>query len=399
MAGRRVNPDWPFDTDRGFNHLPRQKFMAGARSTDSTTTDPATSRLTVAEENVARRVVAAHRARLDWFLRVPEFEEMFAAGIEELGLRGGRQGISAAAALHSLPLESKHQLVRNAIGRFQHHLPRAVGQRMCTLLGLEGFNELDLEDVLSARQWRELSTRVRFRLGREHSRYKRAQNILFVGHRDLVGLVVAQTVFSARHRADCFQEGCLGLLHAIDRIDVSAASFSAFAIAWIRRHVRNFLLRERLPVYAPVNLVSRASRSLGQGAAPGDDDGSGGERTEALLLDYLRSPAVSFDDPICEGGGTVAETIADAGAESPAEAAARSDARRIVRRSLRDLTDKQREVLAGRYGLAGGADRSLSEIARAVGISHQQAGMREKRALQRLGSALDPLYAELHGPA
>jgi RNA polymerase primary sigma factor len=117
------------------------------------------------------------------------------------------------------------------------------------------------------------------------------------------------------------------------------------------------------------------------------------------LLECLRHPAVALDEPLTDDGATAAETIADAADVSPAESAAQSDVRAIIELGLGALTKKQRHVLRHRFGLDGRPPRTLSDIARAAGISHQQAGMRERRALQRLEAVLAPLAAEWYGTA
>jgi DNA-directed RNA polymerase sigma subunit (sigma70/sigma32) len=153
-----------------------------------------------------------------------------------------------------------------------------------------------------------------------------------------------------------------------------------------------------------VNLVAEAValRSRVDEATPADDGGAHGgpddaRRLQVLLLECLRHPSVHLDEPLENGAGSVAETVADEDVACPAESAAREDLRALIARGLATLTDKQRDVLVHRFGLGGTVARTLSDIARGAGISHQQAGMRERRALQRLETALAPLAAELYG--
>ena len=354
-----------------------------------------------AEERVARGVVVAHRARLGWLLRVPEWSTLFEQGVAALGLPGRRQGIGREAALDALALEHKYQLVRWAVEHFHHHLGRAVAQGICRVVGLERFSETELESTLTLRQWGRLREAMLFRLAREHARYKHAQQLLFVNYSPLVEALIAQVVYAASHRADCAQEGRVALLHAIDRVDAEG-EFAAYAACWIRRAVRNHLVRQRLPVHAPVNLIVRATALRAGGEAPGRDDGpeaadAFGERLRAVLLEMLRQPAVSLDREPAEGETPLADTLADLAADCPARAADRADLRGLVARGLEMLTDKQRDVLVQRFGLGGVAPRTLAEIARGAGISHQQVSMRERRALQRLESALAPAVAEYDG--
>lgn len=349
---------------------------------------------------MARSVVAAHRARLDWLLRVPEWADLFEQGVAVLGLPGRRQGIRLEAALDALALEHKHQLVRWAAEHFNHHLSRAVAQNICRVVGLERFSEIDLESTLTLRQWGRLREAMLFRLTREHARYKHAQQLLFINTSALVDVLVAQIVFADSHRADCVQEGRVALLHAIDRV-ATEGDFAAYAASWIRRAVRNHLVRQRLPVHAPVNMVVRATAArAAQADEPADtapDNLDADERLCATLLEMLRHPAVSLDRDPVDGEPALAETLADADAESPARAADRADLCGLVARGLDSLTDKQREVLVQRYGLGGAAPRTLAEIARGAGISHQQVSKRERRALQRLESTLASAVAEYDG--
>lgn len=357
--------------------------------------------MTEVEERVARGIVAAQRARLDWLLRVPEWAELCAAGVDALGLPGQRQGIGGTAAVLALALEHKHQLVRWVLEHCRSHVRSVVGCKLARLCGLEWFDGVDVDEHLTIQQWQRLRDAALFRLAQEHRRYKHAQQLLFTGYHALVDRVVAHLVYRPEHRADCRQEGALGLLAAIDRVDESGGDLGSYAAAWIRRHVRNFLLRQRLPVQAPVNLVSAAlalRQTVGEDTPPADAvDALGALRLQVRLLECLRQPAVALDDPLTEKGGTVAESVADEAAVSPAEAALHSDLQAWVNRGLDTLTAKQREVLIHRYGLAGGPGRTLSDIARAAGISHQQAGMRERRALARLEAVLAPLAAEWQG--
>lgn len=344
------------------------------------------------EVGVQRRIVARHRGLLDWLLRVPEWSTLYAQGLTELGLPGQRQGIGFNAALMSLPIESKFELIRWVMGCFRHHLRAEVGQQMCRRLGLERFNQLELDEFLTNRQWLGIRDDLLFRLTRSHWGYKDAQRNLFSAFRPVIDWVVAQVVFRADMRADCSQEGALGLLAAIDRSNETDDDFSAYAAQWIRRYVRNYLMRQRLPVHAPVNLISRAARNNRNDAAfvPVSE-------SAAVIEGFLRHPALSLDDPMHAGGVCVADGMADPTLESPGDAAGRIELCELVGHALDLLTEKQREVIVERYGLEGSAVTKLTEIARRFGISHQQAGMRERRALVRLESALRVIASEIYG--
>jgi RNA polymerase nonessential primary-like sigma factor len=316
---------------------------------------------------------------------------LFDQAVSELGFAGRRQGVGRDAALQALPLEHKNEVVRWAIIHFRNHIGSSVAQGICRVAGLERFNGLEVDDVLSGRQWSRLRSELIPRLAQEHRRYKRAQQLLFSGYGHVVETVVSRIVFRSSQRADSLQEGALGLLAAIDRVDESGQEFAHYAAAWVRRRIRNHLMREKLPVHAPINLISRALA----GARDGDRPELNQVNAEVQLLEFLRSPSVSLDEIVDDHGQSIAERLADETIECPAAAADRADLSVVVGHLLLALTEKQREVLAHRFGLGGTALRNLSETAREIGISHQQAGMRERRALQRLETVLQPLLTEL----
>ena len=354
-------------------------------------TETMANEFSVAEDKVARGIVAAHRARLDWLLQVPDWEDLLGPAMDELGFPGRRQGIGLRAAVLALPMECKHDVACLVVRRFRLHMRSMFAVGICRVAGLERFDQRDLEEHLTERQWASLRERLLFRLGQEHRRYKHAQQVLFASHRGLVADAVDRIVFWPEHRADCMQEGSLALLQAIDRVDGAQGDLSAYAGWWIRRAIRNYLMRQRLPVYAPVNLISEATRRAfrqGQAGGGGDDVGDESLRLIALLHECMRHPVVSLDEPPGSGERPLREEVADAAWESPAEAVSRMDACEVVRAALGELTAKQREVLTHRFGLEGAPAASLADIALATGISRQQVSMREKRALRRLETAL-----------
>lgn len=328
---------------------------------------------------VARRIVSGCRVRLEWLCRLPVLETVLADGVRELELPGPRQGIGLRAALDSLAIEHKFSLLRWALPHLRRLFPSCWMPRLRQDWGITGPGMLELDEHLSSSQWDEVRSQLLAELAREQRRYKQAQGALFHAHRGLVHLVVQRQVFCAGKRADAEQEGCLALLAAIDRIEDSDASFEAYAQQWVSRAVRNFLLRERLPVYAPVNLVSRALRQ--------------DEAATRALPEGALEPVVALDASLPDGDSPGA-LLADDQAAAPDAEADRADLRALVRGCLARLTDKQREVLELRYGLGGTAPLTIQEIARRIGISHQQVSMREKRALESLVGHLEPVAAE-----
>ena len=60
-----------------------------------------------------------------------------------------------------------------------------------------------------------------------------------------------------------------------------------------------------------------------------------------------------------------------------------------VAAGLRTLTDREREIVTLRYGLGGRMPRTQREIAKKLGISRSYVSRIEKRALEKLGEAME----------
>jgi RNA polymerase sigma factor (sigma-70 family) len=345
----------------------------------------------------AAAVIARHRTSLEWLLQVPEWEEQIDEAMAASGLPGQRQGISRRAAVRALAIEHKFEVVRRVLEQFRRLLPSAVAVGIRRVAGLERFDQRELDAHLTARQWQRLRDEVRARLTSEHRAYKTAQQALFEAHEPMVARIVGRIAFRASARPDCLQEGALALLQAIDRVQADGRDLPIQAASAVRRAVKNHLMRQRLPVYAPVNLISEASLSARADERPGADGAGPDGRLLARVRACLAQPALSIDGPLSAGESSWRERMDDPTEDSPAERASRRDWHGVVRRELGALTAKQREVVERRFGLAGGPVDTLDQIARDEGISRQQASMREKRALRRLESALAPLFAEEAG--
>ena len=241
---------------------------------------------------------------------------------------------------------------------------------------------------LSAAHWPEYSGALRAAILREHRRYKEAQEQLYILHHDLPGKLALRLVFDPAKRPDATQEGCLGLLHAVDKVDDGETPFASYAQQWVARAIRNYLLGERFPVHVPVNLASQLLREANQ-ATPSAPAPARPERT-------LLQPRVPLDFVAAPGDRPLA--LPDESAPSPRDLLNRQEILRVVQDMINQLSEKQRDVLMRRYGLGGGHEaETLMNIAQSIGISHQQVSMREKRALEKLGTILRPVIREMYG--
>lgn len=354
------------------------------------------------QETVSRRIIASYRRRLEWILHIPEWESIFAAGLEELKMPGPRKGIGLRPAINALLIENKYTLIRWTLSSYRNRFPSVYAERLCREFGLELFNSLDLDEFLSQSQWNHFQANLLFSMSGEHRRYKHAQAILFHAYQGLIEKTVNRIVFDPGKRLDSVQEGCLALLHAIDKVDASNTSLAAYADMWIKRQVKNYIMGERFPVHVPINFASKTLRhGSGSDQPAASSKAKSSKKSEQIekktvrLMEQLRQPSISLNE-VYEDAAPFAEQIPDENGSIPHTEIANKDLRELVTTLIASLTDKQREVLELRYGLNGHeSGQTLTDISKKIGISHQQVSMREKRALQKLEAVLGPYMHEI----
>lgn len=191
---------------------------------------------------------------------------------------------------------------------------------------------------------------------------------------------------------DLIQEGCMGLIRAIDRFDPAVGTrFSTFATHWIRQGIGRALAEKARPIRIPLNrlpevretltMQSRLARELRR--PPTIEEIA--ERMEVKpekLRDLMPalSPLESIDAPVGSGDIQTADTLADEEEPSPLHHAIEAEEASSVRDVLQRMPDRHRTILAMRYGIGYPRECTLEEIGDALGLSRERIRQIEKVA-------------------
>lgn len=221
---------------------------------------------------------------------------------------------------------------------------------------------------------------------------------------------------------DLIEEGNLGLMHSISKFEPERGfRFSTYASWWVRQHIERALMHQarlvRLPVHVvrELNQVLKARRALEAASASAgaadkpvrveDVAAAVGRPVKEVsdLLKYAEQPT-SLDAPIDRqqgenGSESVLDGVADDGGTDPMSLTLSNEVDLLLTHGLDELNQREREVLAGRYGLGDREPETLEVLAARLGLTRerirqiqQEALLKLKRGMVRHGIDRDSIF-------
>jgi RNA polymerase nonessential primary-like sigma factor len=192
-------------------------------------------------------------------------------------------------------------------------------------------------------------------------------------------------------------------MHAIGKFEPERGfRFSTYASWWIRQSIERAIMHQarlvRLPVHVvrELNQVLKARRSLeAHNIHLGDGDkqvrvediaGQLGRPVQevAELLKFAELPT-SLDAPRdSDRSESMLDSVVDEGAVDPVMQTLHHEVDLLLQHGLDELTEREQEVLAGRYGLHDREPETLEILADRLGLTRERIRQIQQEALAKL---------------
>ena len=206
---------------------------------------------------------------------------------------------------------------------------------------------------------------------------------------------------------DLISEGNIGLMKAVERFDpAKGGKLSTYGSWWIKQSIKRALANQSKTIRLPVHLVDKISKmrrvamKLQEelGREPSDDELGEELGISPSRVGQMRTAAIrpaSLDAPIGDDdSNNFSEVVQDENADTPYEMLEDKTVTGMLQEMVKTLDQREATILRYRFGLDGGAEKTLEEVGQKFGVTRERVRQIQNIALNKLRKMIEKLEAQ-----
>ncbi|HEY9825946.1 MAG TPA: sigma-70 family RNA polymerase sigma factor, partial [Stenomitos sp.] len=274
------------------------------------------------------------------------------------------------------------------------------GRQVQRLIALEAIREQLVEQgnsIPDFKDWAIAAELEPLQLERLLLQGRRARQLMIESNIRLVVSVAKKFQNRGLELLDLIQEGTIGLNRAVEKFDPSLGyKFSTYATWWIRQAIYRAISEKSRQIRIPVHLwekmvryrkvYGRLQQELGRQPTMQEWSEAVGCTVEKLreTVQYFTTPT-SLDRLVgLQEDAAIQDFIA--GEDKPEQYLELVDLRDQVASLMEGLDKRQQYVIAERFGLNGGREKTLAEIGNTLNLSRERVRQVQSSALKQIKS-------------